>query len=58
MHQIGIPWSEDEVKVLVKYVRCKGFSSSWPAVKQSEFWESSAAFIASCVLDHSRRTGM
>ena len=52
------PWSEEEVKGLVNYVRCRGFSHTWPAIKQSEFWVCAATFVSNCVPDHSERTGV
>lgn len=52
-------WSEEEVKALVNYLRCRGQSESWPATKNTQFWSSAATFIANTThsLDSTVRTG-
>ena len=55
--QVTGRWNEAEVKGLVDNLRCRGFEKSWPTTKSTEFWESAATFIASCIQDHSVRSG-
>ena len=42
---------------LVSYVRCQGFSDTWPAIKKSQFWASAAKFVSDCIPDHCEQTG-
>jgi hypothetical protein len=39
------PWSDDELKALVSYVRMRGHTGRWPGTKSHEFWKNAADFV-------------
>ena len=51
------PWSEEEMKSLVSYIRFREHSVSWPASKNSKLWESAAEFVHGCTTGTTKRTG-
>ena len=52
------PWSDDEIKALVSYVRMRGHTERWPGTKSHDFWTSAADFVLQCNPNSNRRSGM